>query len=137
MCTRRGDMRISQKPDESSRSQHFQAKCVNISAVPSFVDVLLHFILLDRGLNVVIFMCNVIAVQTRSLAPSANISTTIMPFFCVQYTYISYGMPRSSIRRHYFHSRVHLLLLTCPPSISLFPIKGASNEELCNRIILQ
>ena len=70
MCARRGDIRISQKPDESSRSSHFSTKHADISVVPSFVNVLLHFVLLDHGLKVVIFMCNVIAVQTRSPADS-------------------------------------------------------------------
>jgi hypothetical protein len=55
----------------------------NVSCAPSYMNVHDYFLLLDRGLKVVIFTRNVPAAQTGTPPPPATITTTIEPVFCV------------------------------------------------------
>ena len=77
------NMRSSQKPKRTQGPSILELEHANIRFAPSFVNVLFHFLPLDCGLKVVIFMCNVIGVQTVLPTPPAKNITPIEPIFCI------------------------------------------------------
>ena len=104
----------------------------NICCAPSFVSVYAHLLLLDCVQQVIIFMSNVLAVQSDSPTPPTiyyrHNWAVILSLICIMY--ICYlRPPGADVRWCYSHSKHTFSSSLAIPGISLFPIKGDENGK--------